>query len=246
MGYELHNFDKLNGEIELEAEDGRKITLRWVKIPTFVNNNNPRYHTIFFVNIDWWALGSAQSIRAICLNNVDIDNQDYTIYLAGKQKGFIMPSEYRHFREHNTMVINTNINKATKRRRSCYEVRKTVFKQLMSLFDTRNQSLKTVINSKLYYYKHQKRKCNIYGLLKQDFHRICDMVKRLEKLFHNFARIVYRIRKDEWARKEFKTTKDEDISNIRNNNSQFLKLLNETNQIMRKRPKNLNSLAGGG
>lgn len=187
IGLHLHNFDKLYGQFTETISDGRRVVVRWVKLPTFTRENKPRYYIIFMVNTDYWHSNNIRHIRAMCLNNVDtsdIDNLEkgYTIFLCGRQKGFYRPHQLDYILHPcNTVVINSNC-------RHTEDARGILFKSLWSFISKRLLKFIKKINN--------TRSRTAYGLLKKDYLRLNNLVTGLRKLWHNFYKIYVRIKKN--------------------------------------------------
>jgi len=187
IGMHLHNFDKIYGQFTETIEDGRTIMVRWVKIPTFTKENRPRYYIVFMVNINHWHSSDIRHIRGICLNSVDLNDVDqlkngYTIYLCGRQKGFYRPGQLNHILyDCNTVVINSNC-------RHTEDARGVLFRSIWKyLYERLNSFLKKINSTK---------SKTARGLLKKDYLRLNDLVKGLDKLWHNFYKIYREIKKD--------------------------------------------------
>lgn len=208
-GHKLYNFDKLHGEGFYELDDGRDLIIRFVKIPTFTRDNAPRYYVVFLCFMDWWQIGNIASLRKSCMDLVkdhhDIDSiKSFTIFLAGKQRGFIKKSAKTtsYLRKHNTILINSNS-------RHCDEARSTVFKSVLRFIEQRCIRIYQSINSQTYIYGEEKRRKHIYGALRTDWQRLNNLVGVLRKFFKNFRRI--------WMKKKINNINEQ--NNISNSNN---------------------------
>ena len=115
LGIKQNNYDKLYLKTEIPFNE-RILTIRWVKIPTFIQENKPTYYAIFLTDIAFWRKGELKKIYKQVIESIDSHDLDsHTIFLAGILYGFFdkmnnQPKHYHIFRL-NTDKITTSENK---------------------------------------------------------------------------------------------------------------------------------------
>ena len=103
---QLHNFDKLYRETETPFDD-RILTIRWIKIPTFIHENKPTYYAVFLVSIPMWRKGELKAIYQQTIDSIDSQDVDsFTIFLTGPLQGFFDKMDNRP-RYYHIFRINT-------------------------------------------------------------------------------------------------------------------------------------------
>ena len=117
LGIKQTNYNKLYKKSEIPFDDDRELNIRWVKIPTFLQENKPTYYAVFLVSINYWRKGEMKKIYRQTIETIDsADVDSYTIILIGRLFGYIdkmdrRPKYYHIYR------INTNEFTSKERKR---------------------------------------------------------------------------------------------------------------------------------
>lgn len=97
--------DQLYGTNSILFNDNRTLNIRWIKIPTFQQNNNQYYYTVFLNDIELWRKGEIKQIKKQSLECCNTYNMDsYTIFQVGRFHGRFELNENIKF--HNTYIFN--------------------------------------------------------------------------------------------------------------------------------------------
>lgn len=241
LGLKTTDYSNLYGTKKIALNDGREITLRYVKIPTISNHNQSQYYVMFFLNIDYYSVEDLKSLHAFCLNSIDKRTIEghlshgnrgrYTIYLSGKQTGRTKQLQWNQLcRKYHFFKINTITAKG--KTRSYAEVRKNIFSVLERLFTSKLDRLVARIRDGWHYYKNQKVQHNLYGHIKEDVERLQDFLTQIRKTARYFWKVMMQLRKakhyeiQEKNAAEINDASSKYSNNIRKQTSQYLKLLN--------------------
>lgn len=252
LGLQTTDYSTLYGTKQIPLQDGREITLRYVKIPTISNHNNPQYYVMFFLNINYYSIDDLKSLHAFCLNSIDKRTIEghlshgnrgrYTIYLSGKQTKRTKQIYWNQYcRKYHFFKINTITAKG--KTRSYAEVRKNIFATLEKLFTKKLDRLVARIRDGWHYYRDEKIQHNLYGHIKEDVERLQDFILQIRKTARYFWKIMMRLRKaKQLEMKEKNAAEINDASskysnNIRKQTEQYIKLVNSVKNSCEKSQK---------
>jgi len=241
LGVKTEDYSNLYDTKQIPLEDGREITLRYVKIPTISNHNQPQYYIMFFINIDYYSINDLRSLHALCLNSVDKRTIEghlshgnrgrYTIYLSGKQTKRTKNIYWNQARDkYHIFKINTITAKG--KTRSYAEVRKNIFSLIEKLFTKKLDRLVARIREGWHYYRDEKLQHNLYGHIKEDVERLQDFLVQVRKTARHFWKVMKRLKKakqlemQEKNAAEINDASSKYSNNIRKQTMQYVKLLN--------------------
>jgi hypothetical protein len=167
LGQKLYNFDKIYGTEEIELDTERLLKIRWIKIPTFIEKNKPSYYTVYLVDVYFWRLGEMNDIYKRCMDCIDRrDTDSYTIFLAGKLRGFLDGNINKATRK-NIIVFNECLNDLEVK----HELR--ILKIISNFLDRR--CMKMSIDK-------TEKKEKVFGRLAKDLKRISEFVDFLQNI----------------------------------------------------------------
>ena len=197
LGYALNNFDKVYNDVPPFSFDGnRDITIRWVRFPTVSEKNRPRYYTVFLCNLPWFNKDDYVKVGKLCAKMLSYkiqhpgmgyekDNDSKTIFLCGRQRGYITGKDFSLLRKLNMFVFSI--------KSGIHQIRSTIFRVLSTFIERRCARFKEAVESHTYIHRwgmtSNRRRLRIYGGLKHDYQRLMG----LSSLFHSMRRDCLRL-----------------------------------------------------
>jgi len=144
------NFDKLYRKEELPFDD-RLLTIRWIKIPTFIRENKPSFYAICLANISYWWKNEAKNIYQQCVESTDWANVDsQTLFLQGKSIGWFDQTFLFNYK-----IFRLNVSSFSKKERDI------VISYIVKAIEKRISSI-----------KEQNPEFITYGSIKKDVERL--------------------------------------------------------------------------